>query len=62
MPGRDREEVSTGVIKRVVEAAYVKCLVGCEAMLSPDVSNMTSTVRKLYEAMYETPFAPSTAK
>jgi hypothetical protein len=43
----------------VVEAAYVKCLFDSEAILSPDVSNMTSTVRRLYEFMHATPFTPS---
>ena len=61
MPGYDREEVSPGVIKRVVEAAYVKCLSGSDAMLTPDVSNMTSTVRRLYEVMYAAPLPPSAA-
>lgn len=61
MPGYDREEVSPGVIKRVVEAAFVKCLAGPEAMLLPDVSNMTTTVRTLYEAMHgTTPSAKAT--
>lgn len=62
MPGYDREEVSPGVVKRVVEAAFVKCLAGREAVLSPDVSNMTPTVRRLYEVMHETSFAPSAAQ
>ena len=53
MPGYDREEVAPGVIKRVVEAAFVKCLVGPEALLAPEMSNMTSTVRRLYEIMHE---------
>lgn len=53
MPGYDREEVSPGVIKRVVEAAFVKCLAGPEAMLAPEMSNMTSTVRRSYEIMHE---------
>lgn len=61
MPGYDREEVSPGVVKRVVEAAYVKCLTDSEAILSPDVSNMTSTVRRFYEFMNETPLTPSAA-
>lgn len=52
MPGYDREEVAPGVIKRVVEAAYVKCLSGSETILAPEVSNMTSTVRSLYEILY----------
>ncbi len=61
MPGYDREEVTPGVIKRVVEAAYVKCLVENEALLSPDVSNMTSTVRRLYEVINATPQASGAA-
>jgi hypothetical protein len=52
MPGYDREEVAPGVIKRVVEAAFVKCLAGPEALLAPEMSNMTSTVRRLYEVMH----------
>lgn len=58
MPGYDREEVSPGVIKRVVEAAFVKCLAGPEAMLAPEMSNMTSTVRRLYEVMHRPALAP----
>ena len=61
VPGCDREEVSPGVIKRVVEAAYSKCLVGSDAIFSPDVSNMTPTVRALYEATYASPPASSAA-
>lgn len=61
MPGYDREEVSPGVVKRVVEAAYVKGLSGNDSMLIPDVSNMTSTVRSLYEVMYAAPLAPGAA-
>jgi hypothetical protein len=52
MPGYDREEVSPGVAKRVVEAAFVKCLVETEAILAPDAKNMTPTVRRLYEFIY----------
>jgi len=55
MPGYDREETSPGVVKRVVEATFVKCLVARESILMPDVSNMTSAVRQLYESMHETP-------
>ncbi len=61
MPGYDREEVSPGVVKRVIEAAYVKCLSGSESILTPDVANMTATVRMLYEVMYAAPLAPSAA-
>ena len=59
VPGYDREEISPGVVKRVVEAAYAKCLAQSEAILYPDVSNMTSTVRNLYEVMYAKPPVPS---
>ena len=59
VPGYDQEEVSPGVIKRVVEAAYAKCLVHSDAILAPDVANMTPTVRSLYEVMYAAPPAPS---
>ena len=61
VPGYDREEVAPGVVKRVVEAAYAKCLVPNDAMLTPDVSNMTSTVRSLYEVMYPISSAPDAA-
>lgn len=61
MPGYDREEVSPGVVKRVIEAAYVKCLSGADSILTPDVGNMTPTVRRLYEVMYAAPLAPSAA-
>jgi hypothetical protein len=59
VPGYDREEISPGVVKRVVEAAYAKCLAQSDAVLSPDAANMTATVRKLYEVMYATPPTPS---
>ena len=52
MPGYDQEEVSPGVIKRVVEAAYVKVLVEPEAVLQPCTENMTPTVRQLYETLF----------
>lgn len=53
MPGYDREEVAPGVIKRTVEAAFVKCLARPEALLAPEMSNMTSPVRRLYEIMHK---------
>jgi hypothetical protein len=49
-PGYDREEISPGVVKRVVEAIYTKSLVPNEALLSPSTDDMTPTVRKGYEA------------
>lgn len=55
VPGYDREEVSPGIIKRVVEVGYAKCLVDSDAMLTPDVANMTPEVRRLYEFIFATP-------
>ncbi|RTL27148.1 MAG: hypothetical protein EKK47_19710 [Burkholderiales bacterium] len=49
-PGYDREEISPGVVKRVIEAIYAKSLVPEEALLSPSTDEMTPTVRKAYEA------------
>jgi hypothetical protein len=59
--GYDHEEVSPGVIKRVVEVGYAKCLVDRNAMLAPDVANMTPEVRRVYEFMFQTPPAPGAA-
>lgn len=49
-PGYDREEISPGVVKRVVEAIYAKSLVPSDMVLLPLVEEMTPTVRKAYEA------------
>ncbi len=48
VPGYDREEISPGVAKRVVEAAYAKVLVPKEQMLWPDVKNMTPRTQALF--------------
>ena len=49
-PGYDREEISPGVVKRVVEAIYAKSLIPNDELLLPSVDQMTPTVRKAYEA------------
>ena len=51
VPGYDREEISPGVIKRVHEALYAKVLASQDVLLQPDPSNMTSSVRRLYETL-----------
>lgn len=52
VPGYDREEVSPGVIRRVIEAAYCKVLAPREALLQPSPDDMTPQVRALYERLY----------
>ncbi len=52
-PGYDREEISPGAIKRVIDAIYAKCLVSEGALLLPSVDQMTPTVRRLYHAIFE---------
>ncbi|TAG45329.1 MAG: hypothetical protein EAZ30_15565 [Betaproteobacteria bacterium] len=59
--GYDHEEISPGIIKRVVEVGYAKCLVDRDAMLTPDVANMTPEVRRLYEFIFAAPAVPSAA-
>ena len=49
-PGYDREEISPGVIRRVVEAIYAKSLVPNEMLLTPSADQMTPTVCKAYQA------------
>lgn len=60
-PGFDREEVAPGVVKRVVEAVYVKLLVPDEHVLLPDLEAMTPTTRRLYEAIFDEAHADSAA-
>jgi hypothetical protein len=52
MPGFDQELVAPGEVRRVYEAIYVKVL-NPDALLAPDKSNMTDTVRNLYELLFE---------
>jgi GNAT superfamily N-acetyltransferase len=53
VPGYDREEISPGVIKRVHEALYAKVLASHDVLLQPDPANMTSSVRRLYETVFQ---------
>lgn len=51
-PGRDREEVAPGVVKRVYQAAYAKLLVPADHVHWPDPRNMTSRARALFELLF----------
>jgi len=52
MPGFDREKDSSGLVKRVYEAVYVKVLVPNEDMPPPSVDAMTPKVRALFELLF----------
>ena len=49
-PGYDREEISPGVVMRVVEAIFAKSLVPAHAIFAPSLDQMTPAVREAYEA------------
>ncbi len=49
-PGYDREEISPGVVKRVVEAIFAKSLIPETQILAPSLDQMTPSVRAAYEA------------
>ena len=51
-PGRNREEVSPGVVKRVYEAVYAKLLAPADQVHFPDPKNMTARSRALYELLF----------
>lgn len=51
-PGRDREEVAPGVVKRMYQAAYAKLLAPAEQVHWPDPKNMTPGSRALYELLF----------
>ncbi len=51
-PGRDREEVAPGVVKRVYQAAYAKLLVPANQVHWPDPKNMTPRARALYQLLF----------
>jgi hypothetical protein len=51
-PGRDREEVAPGVVKRVYQAAYAKLLVPAEQVHWPDPIKMTPRARTLYQLLF----------
>ena len=52
MPGFDQELITPGEVRRVYEAVYVKVLES-DKLLPPDKSNMTSSVRDLYELLFQ---------
>ena len=51
-PGYDRELIAPGIVKRVYEAFYAKVLVPDEELLRPDVSNMTTRTKELFELLF----------
>lgn len=51
-PGRDREEVAPGVVKRVYQAVYAKLLVAEDQVHWPDVSKMTPRTRQMYGLLF----------
>ena len=52
MPGFDQELITPGEVRRVYEAVYVKVLEP-DKLLPPDKGSMTSTVRDLYELLFQ---------
>lgn len=51
-PGRDREEVAPGVVKRVYQAVYANLLVPQDQLHWPDPTNMTPKARALFELLF----------
>ena len=51
-PGRDREEVSPGVVKRVYQAVYAKLLAPTESVHWPDPKNLSPRARALFELLF----------
>jgi hypothetical protein len=51
-PGRDREEVAPGVVRRMYQAVYAKLLAPAEQVHWPDPKNMTPRSRALYELLF----------
>lgn len=51
-PGYDREEVSSGVVKRVYQAVYAKLLVPTSEILFPESKNMTSGANALFKLLF----------
>lgn len=52
LPGRDREEVAPGVVKRVYQAVYAKLLVQESQIHWPDSAKMTPRARELYGLLF----------
>jgi N-acetylglutamate synthase-like GNAT family acetyltransferase len=51
LPAYDRDMIAPGVVKRVWEALYAKILVDPSEVLAPDVDQMSSKVRRLFEVL-----------
>jgi GNAT superfamily N-acetyltransferase len=51
-PGRDREEVAPGVVKRVYQAVYAKLLVAEDQVHWPDLAKMTPRAREMYGLLF----------
>ncbi len=54
VPGYDREEVSPGVVKRVIEAVYAKRLAPADEFLWPEEQNMTPATKRLFDIIFPT--------
>ena len=50
--GYDREEVSPGVIKRVIEGIFTKVLVPEEELARPDPKNLTLRAKVLFDVLF----------
>lgn len=51
-PGRDREEVAPGVVKRAYQAVYAKLLVPADQVQWPDPKNMTPQSKALFDLLF----------
>lgn len=51
-PGRDREEVSPGVVKRVYQAVYAKLLAHPDQVHWPDPKNLTPRSRAVFDLLF----------
>ncbi|NJD86583.1 MAG: hypothetical protein FIB05_01045 [Betaproteobacteria bacterium] len=51
-PGRDREEVAPGVVKRVYQAVYAKLLAPADQVHWPDSKNLSPRARALFELLF----------
>ena len=51
-PGFDQEVIAPGDVKRVYEAIYAKVLVSPEELLRPRVTDLTPSVKALFDLLY----------
>ncbi|MCL4690810.1 MAG: hypothetical protein KJ007_19835 [Burkholderiales bacterium] len=51
-PGRDREEVAPGVVKRVYQAVYAKLLAPADQVHWPDAKNLSPRARALFGLLF----------